>query len=125
MIRRDGGQYIYLRGALGPIWGFLYGWTLFLVIQTGPIAAVGVAFGKFLGYFFPSVSADNWILHIPSFHIGTLAFDQVGLTTQSLAGIVIVLLLTFINVFGVRTGAIVQNVFTIAKVGSLALLIVV
>jgi len=125
MMPKAGGQYVFLREALGPMWGFLYGWTLFLVIQTGTIAAVGVAFGKFLGYFFPSVSADNWIFRIPSFHIGTLAFDQVGLTTQSLAGIVIVLLLTFINVFGVRTGALVQNVFTIAKVGSLALLIVV
>src|SRR3989440_3853379 len=125
MMPKAGGQYVFLREALGPMWGFLYGWTLFLVIQTGTIAAVGVAFGKFLGYFFPSVSADNWILHIPPFHIGSLAFDQVGLTTQSLAGIAIVILLTFINVFGVRTGALVQNVFTIAKVGSLALLIVV
>jgi APA family basic amino acid/polyamine antiporter len=125
MMPKAGGQYVFLREALGPMWGFLYGWTLFLVIQTGTIAAVGVAFGKFLGYFFPSVSADNWILRIPPFHIGSLAFDQVGLTTQSLAGIVIVLLLTFINVFGVRTGALVQNVFTVAKVGSLALLVIV
>jgi basic amino acid/polyamine antiporter, APA family len=125
MMPKAGGQYVFLREALGPLWGFLYGWTLFLVIQTGTIAAVGVAFGKFLGYFFPSVSADNWILRVPAFHIGSLAFDQVGLNTQSLAGIVIVLLLTFINVFGVRTGALVQNIFTIAKVGSLALLIVV
>jgi APA family basic amino acid/polyamine antiporter len=95
------------------------------VIQTGTIAAVGVAFGKFLGYFFSDISADNWILRVPSFHVGPLVFDQVGLTTQSLAGIVIVFLLTFINVFGVRTGALVQNVFTLAKVGSLALLIIV
>src|SRR5437588_10457358 len=99
MMPRAGGQYVYLRESLGPLWGFLYGWTLFLVIQTGTIAAVGVAFGKFLGVFFPSVSADNWILHVPPFHIGGLAFDRVGLTTQSLAGIVIVLLLTFINLF--------------------------
>src|SRR3954453_14727513 len=125
MMPRAGGQYVYLRESLGPLWGFLYGWTLFLVIQTGTVAAVGVAFGKFLGYFFPSVSADNWILHIPAFNIGGMAFDRVGLTTQSLAGIAIVVLLTFINVFGVRTGAIVQNIFTIAKVGSLALLIIV
>jgi len=125
MMPKAGGQYVFLREALGPMWGFLYGWTLFLVIQTGTIAAVGVAFGKFLGYFFPDISADNWLFRVPSFHLGSLAFDSVGLTTQSLAGIVIVLLLTFINVFGVRTGALVQNVFTIAKVGSLALLIVV
>ena len=57
MMPRAGGQYVYLREALGPLWGFLYGWTLFLVIQTGTIAAVGVAFGKFLGVFFPSISS--------------------------------------------------------------------
>src|SRR3954447_6625233 len=59
MMPRAGGQYVYLREALGPLWGFLYGWTLFLVIQTGTIAAVGVAFGKFLGIFFPSVSSTH------------------------------------------------------------------
>src|SRR6267154_2615405 len=72
MMPRAGGQYVYLREALGPLWGFLYGWTLFLVIQTGTIAAVGVAFGKFLGYFFPSVAADHWIwkiTHVPVFHL--------------------------------------------------------
>src|SRR5213082_2063651 len=77
MMPKAGGQYVFLRESLGPLWGFLYGWSMFLVIQTGTIAAVGVAFGKFLGFFFPSISADNWILHIPSFHIGSLAFDQV------------------------------------------------
>ena len=59
MMPRAGGQYVYLREALGPLWGFLYGWTLFLVIQTGTIAAVGVAFGKFLGVFFPSISSTQ------------------------------------------------------------------
>jgi basic amino acid/polyamine antiporter, APA family len=63
MMPRAGGQYVYLREALGPLWGFLYGWTLFLVIQTGTIAAVGVAFGKFLGVFFPAISSSHWILH--------------------------------------------------------------
>ena len=61
MMPRAGGQYVYLREALGPLWGFLYGWTLFLVIQTGTIAAVGVAVGKFLGIFVPSISSSNWI----------------------------------------------------------------
>src|SRR6266513_4628545 len=75
MMPHAGGQYVYLREALGPMWGFLYGWTLFLVIQTGTIAAVAVAFGKFLGIFFPSIAADRWILHIPAFHLGSLAFD--------------------------------------------------
>src|SRR5437868_5155757 len=64
MMPNAGGQYIYLRESLGSLWGFLYGWTLFLVIQTGTIAAVGVAFGKFLGYFLPAVSADHWLWHI-------------------------------------------------------------
>src|SRR6516225_9136129 len=64
MMLKAGGQYVYLRESLGPLWGFLYGWTLFLVIQTGTVAAVGVAFGKFLGVFFPSISASNWILHL-------------------------------------------------------------
>lgn len=130
MMPRAGGQYVYLREALGPLWGFLYGWTLFLVIQTGTVAAVGVAFGKFLGHFFTSVSANNWIWHIakvPQFHITqqiALGGMDVGLNTQNLAGIVIVIFLTFLNVFGIKTGALVQNVFTIAKVSALAGLVV-
>jgi basic amino acid/polyamine antiporter, APA family len=117
MMPRAGGQYVYLREAFGSLWGFLYGWTLFLVIQTGTIAAVGVAFGKFLGHFFPAVSADNWILRIGG--------GNVGLNTQNLVAIVIVIVLTAVNVFGVRTGALVQNVFTFAKTAALAGLIVV
>src|SRR5690348_8846876 len=119
MMPRAGGQYVYLREALGPLWGFLYGWTLFLVIQTGTIAAVGVAFGKFLGHFFPGVSASHWIWHIakvPEWHVTsqiTLGGMDVGLNTQNLAGIVVVVFLTALNVFGIKTGAAVQNVFTI------------
>src|SRR5713226_5135442 len=82
MMPRAGGQYVYLREALGPLWGFLYGWTLFLVIQTGTVAAVGVAFGKFLGYFFPSVAADNWIwkiTHIPVFHLSLPLIGSIDL----------------------------------------------
>src|SRR5919204_1461905 len=115
MMPRAGGQYVYLREAYGPLWGFLYGWTLFLVIQTGTIAAVGVAFGKFIGYFFPAISADNWIWHIT--RIGPLQLGaNVGLNTQNLVGIASILLLTLVNVFGIKTGALVQNVFTLAKV---------
>jgi len=129
MMPKAGGQYVYLRESLGPLWGFLYGWTLFLVIQTGTVAAVGVAFGKFLGHFFPSVAADNWIWHIAHvkpIHIGSMVLGNmdVGLNTQNLAGIVIVVLLTIVNIFGIKTGAAVQNVFTIAKVSALFLLIV-
>ncbi len=125
MMPRAGGQYVYLREALGPMWGFLFGWTLFLVIQTGTIAAVGVAFGKFLGVFFPSVSSTHWLLHlghVPAVHLGpiTLGNMELGLNTANLAGILVVLLLTAVNVFGVRLGALVQNVFTTAK--TLALL---
>lgn len=125
MMPRAGGQYVYLREALGPLWGFLYGWTLFLVIQTGTIAAVGVAFGKFLGVLFPSVSSTNWILHlwkVPPIRVGPMVLGNmdVGLNTQNLVGIAIIVLLTVVNIFGVRTGAIVQNIFTTAK--TLALL---
>lgn len=115
MMPKAGGQYVYLRESLGPIWGFLYGWTLFLVIQTGTIAAVGVAFGKFLGVFFPTISASNWL-----WHIGT---GNIGLNTANLAAIAVITLLTILNTFGVKLGAAVQNVFTSAKV--LALMAVV
>jgi basic amino acid/polyamine antiporter, APA family len=119
MMPKAGGQYVYLREGLGPMWGFLYGWTLFLVIQTGTIAAVGVAFGKFLGYFIPGVSASNWIIHLP------MLGEKVGLNTQNLAAIATVLLLTFVNVFGIKTGAMVQNIFTIAKTSALLGLILI
>jgi APA family basic amino acid/polyamine antiporter len=125
MMPRAGGQYVYLRESLGPLWGFLYGWTLFLVIQTGTVAAVGVAFGKFLGYFFPSVAADHWIWHIakvPPIHVGQMVLGNmdVGLNTQNLAGIIVVIFLSVLNIYGIKTGAMVQNIFTIAKVSALA-----
>jgi APA family basic amino acid/polyamine antiporter len=129
MMPKAGGQYVFLREALGPLWGFLYGWTLFLVIQTGTIAAVGVAFGKFVGVFFPSVAADNWIWHIakvPPIHLGPMVLGNmdVGLNTQNLVGIVSIVVLTVINLFGIEIGALVQNVFTFAKVAGLAAVVV-
>src|SRR5246500_4528891 len=128
MMPKAGGQYVYLREALGPLWGFLYGWTLFLVIQTGTIAAVGVAFGKFLGVFFPAVSANNWlwhIAHVPAIPVGPMVLGNmdIGLNTANLCAIVVITLLTLLNTFGVKLGSGVQNVFTSAKV--LALLAVV
>jgi basic amino acid/polyamine antiporter, APA family len=128
MMPTAGGQYVYLREALGPLSGFLYGWTLFLVIQTGTIAAVGVAFGKFLGVFFPSVSAQHWLWHIghlPAFPIGPMVLGNmdIGLNTANLAAIVIITLLTLLNTFGLKFGSTLQNVFTSAKV--LALLAVI
>jgi APA family basic amino acid/polyamine antiporter len=129
MMPNAGGQYVYLRESLGSLWGFLYGWTLFLVIQTGTIAAVGVAFGKFLGYFFPSISSTNWIVHlgkVPAIPLGPMVLGNmdVGLNTQNLAGILVVIVLTIVNVVGVKTGAMVQNIFTIAKTSALLGLVV-
>src|SRR3954467_15224551 len=102
MMPRAGGQCVYLREALGPMWGFLYGWTLFLVIQTGTIAAVGVAFGQFLGVFFPSVSSRHWLLkigHVPTLRLGSIAVGNmdIGLNTANLAAIVIIAVLTAVN----------------------------
>jgi len=129
MMPRAGGQYVYLREALGPLWGFLYGWTLFLVIQTGTIAAVGVAFGKFLGVFFLSISSTHWIVHlwkVPPIPLGPMVLGNmdVGISTQNLMAILLVIFLSFINVLGVRTGAAIQNIFTSAKVLALAALAV-
>jgi APA family basic amino acid/polyamine antiporter len=118
MMPRAGGQYVYLREAFGPLCGFLYGWTLFLVIQTGTIAAVAVAFGKFLGVFFPWVSASNILLNFGSI---TPAGHSIALTvsSQQLIAILCLLGLAVLNVFGLRTGAWVQNVFTTLKVAAL------
>ena len=128
MMPKAGGQYVYLRESLGPLWGFLYGWTLFLVIQTGTIAAVGVAFGKFLGVFFPVVSGDHWLWHItdvPIVRVGPMALGgmHIGVNTANLAAIVVVVFLAVVNIFGVKLGALIQNVFTTAKALSLAGLI--
>jgi len=124
MMPHAGGQYVYLREALGPLWGFLYGWTLFLVVQTGTIAAVGIAFGKFLGIFVHSVSSTHWLIHlwhVPPIPIGPMVLGNmdVGLNTQNLAAIAVVVFLSVLNIFGVRLGAAVQNVFTFAKTAAL------
>jgi APA family basic amino acid/polyamine antiporter len=100
-----GGQYVYLREAFGPLFGFLYGWTLFTVIQTGTIAAVAVAFAKFAGVFFPAISAEEYIAPF--------------LNTQQLVAIVILILLTWVNTRGLKTGSLVQNTFTFAKTAAL------
>ena len=111
---KAGGMYVYLREAFGPLSGFLYGWTLFTVIQTGTIAAVAVAFAKFLGEFFPAVSATNWIVRI----------GPLGLNTQMAAAIALLIFLTWVNTRGLKAGSRVQNVFTFAKIGALAALII-
>jgi basic amino acid/polyamine antiporter, APA family len=128
LMPKAGGQYVYLRESLGPLWGFLYGWTLFLVIQTGTIAAVCVAFGKFLGVFFPSVSTTHWlwhIAHVPAIPVGPMVLGNmdIGVNTANLAGMIVAILLAVVNVFGVSLGALIQNVFTSAKALSLAALV--
>jgi len=130
MMPKAGGQYVYLRESLGPLWGFLYGWTLFLVIQTGTIAAVAVAFGRFLGVFFPVISSDHWlwhIYHVPALHVGPMVVGnmEIGVSTANLTGIVVVISLAFVNMRGVKLGALIQNVFTTAKALALGGLILV
>jgi basic amino acid/polyamine antiporter, APA family len=111
---RAGGQYVFLSRAFGPLWGFLYGWTLLLAINTGFIAAVSVAFAKYLGVFFPSVG-EGTIL----FAVGGRPFSS----AQAVA-LVVIVALTWINITGLRTGARVQNLFTVAKVAAVAALVI-
>jgi APA family basic amino acid/polyamine antiporter len=124
MMPKAGGQYVFLREGLSPILGFLYGWTLFAVIQTGTIAAVAIAFAKFLAVFFPALT-DTIILSLGSLRLpGSPTPIQIGVSLQRLVAIAMVLGLTIINIRGVRLGAAVQTVFTVAKVGALIALIV-
>src|SRR5256886_3573747 len=114
-----GGQYVYLREAYSPLWGFLYGWTLFLVIQTGTIAAVAVGFARYLGVLWPSISPNVWIVH----PIALGSNFAISLSVQQLVGVLMIVFLTFINTLGVRLGKLIQNVFTSAKTLSLVGLI--
>ena len=108
MLPKAGGQYVYLKEAWGRLTGFLYGWTLFTVIQTGTIAAVAVAFARYLGVFIPAVSAA------PLVSVGS-----VGLSAQQLVAIGLIGALTLFNFRDVREGAFVQNLFTAVKVTAL------
>jgi basic amino acid/polyamine antiporter, APA family len=123
-----GGQYVYLRESLGPLWGFLYGWTMLLVIQTATIAAVAIAFAKFTAILVPWFSASDWIWKVGTFgpwHLwfGNLGPYTVGLNRQSFLAILSIVFITWINTRGLRPGAIVQNIFTVTKIGALAGLI--
>jgi basic amino acid/polyamine antiporter, APA family len=115
-----GGQYVFLREAYGPSIGFLFGWSLFLIIQTGTIAAVAVAFANFTGVLTPSISADNYIVAPRGF--GGYA---ISLSTQQLLAVVMILFLTFTNTRGLKTGKLIQNTFTFTKTAALVGLIVV
>ena len=119
MMPKADGQYVYLREAFSPLWGFLYGWTLFLVIQTGTVAAVSVGFAKFLGVLWPRISVDNYIVA----PIRITSGYAISLSTAQLIGVLMIVLLTFMNTRGLRLGKLVQNVFTITKTGSLIALI--
>ncbi len=113
MMPRAGGQYVYLRESYSPLWGFLYGWTLFLVIQTGSIAAVSVAFAKFLGVLVPELGPAHILWSIGAFQISSGQLVAVVLTAS----------LTWLNTRGVEGGKWVQNVFTVAKMLGLSMLV--
>src|SRR5262245_1215208 len=123
MYPRAGGQYVFLRESMGPLMGFLYGWTLFLVIQTGTIAAVAVAFGRFLGVLIPSIGPERftWFPRI-DFAISGGAVEA-GLSPQRLIALISIWILTWINLRGVREGKLVQTTLTVVKTGALALLV--
>jgi APA family basic amino acid/polyamine antiporter len=115
MYPQAGGQYVYLREAFGKLYGFLYGWSFFAVIQTGTIAAVGVAFGKFAGYLYPQLGEDNILIGAATgYHI----------TAAQMVGIGTILFLTFINTLGVKSAKWIQFFFTFAKIAAMAGLII-
>jgi len=123
-----GGQYVYLRESLGPLFGFLYGWTMLLVIQTATIAAVAIAFAKFSAVIVPWFSAASWIWKIGTFGpwqfwFGSLGPYNVGLNHQNLLAIISIVFLTWVNTRGLQIGKIVQNIFTVTKVFALAALV--
>jgi APA family basic amino acid/polyamine antiporter len=120
MMPQAGGMHVYLREAYSPLWGFLYGWTLFSVIETGTIAAVPVAFARFSGVLWPLISEDKYLIapfRLPSHY-------ALSLSTAQLLAIGVIALLTFSNTLGLRYGKLIQHVFTIAKTGALGGLIV-
>ena len=119
MMPKAGGQYVYLREAFSPIFGFLYGWTLFMVIQTGTIAAVAVGFARYFGVLWPTLSESNYIVR--PIHLGSSY--AISLSTAQLVGLVLIALLTWMNTRGLKLGKFVQNIFTITKTGALIALI--
>src|SRR5216110_3081960 len=120
MMPRAGGQYVFLREAYGSATGFLFGWTLFFVVQTGTIAAVAVAFAIFMGVLTPTISENAHIIH--PIHLGSYA---ITLSTQQLVAILLIIFLTLTNTRGLKTGKLIQNTFTFTKTAALIGLIVV
>jgi basic amino acid/polyamine antiporter, APA family len=128
---RAGGQYVFLREAYGASIGFLFGWGLFLIIQTGTIAAVAVAFANFTGVLTDVVSADRYLIPqlviLKPFKVGSLSFNgyALSLSTQQLLAILMILFLTFVNTRGLKTGKFIQNTFTFTKTAALVGLILI
>jgi APA family basic amino acid/polyamine antiporter len=123
MMPRAGGVYVFFREAFGPGMGFLYGWTLFLVIQTGTIAAVAIAFAKLLGVFLSGVSPDVYLLSQQPISLG--GSYAISLSSQQLVAIGLIALLTWTNTRGLKLGTIVQNTFTFAKTAALTGVVIV
>jgi len=114
MMPKAGGQYVYLKEAYNPMFGFLYGWTLFAVIQTGTIAAVAMAFALFTGVFIPQISPNHHLFEIGSFAV----------STQQVVAIAVIVFLSVYNYRDVKAGALLQNIFSITKVVALLLLVI-
>ena len=121
MMPHAGGQYVFLREAYGPAAGFLFGWSLLLVIQTGTIAAVAVAFARFMGVLVPQVSESNYLV-APIHLFGGYA---ISLSTAQLVAVALILLLTLTNTRGLKIGKLIQNSFTLTKTAALIGLILV
>ncbi len=119
MMPRAGGQYVFLREAYSPLFGFLFGWAMFLVVQTGTIAAVAVAFAKFLGVFWPGIKADVYL--VEPIALGGYALS---LSRQQLVAVILIVLLTAVNMCGLKLGKWIQNSFTFTKTAALLGLVV-
>src|SRR6476646_306725 len=124
MYPNAGGQYVFLRESMGSLMGFLYGWTLFVVIQTGTIAAVAVAFGRFLSVLWPSISPNRYAW-FPQHSFTTPGGSiEVGLSPQRLVALLTIWILTWVNLHGIKAGKLVQTTLTVVKTGALVGLIV-
>jgi APA family basic amino acid/polyamine antiporter len=115
MMPGAGGMYLYLSEAYSPLWGFLYGWTFFTVIQTGSIAAVAVAFSRFSGVLIPWISESQYLVH----PIRLFTYYAISLSTSQLVSLVVIVLLTACNTFGIEYGKWIQNLFTVTKIAAL------
>jgi len=129
MLPKAGGMYVYMKEIYGPMTGFLYGWACFLVIECGSIAAVAVGSGRYMGTFFPAVSDSHWLLGPWNLKAWQATQDialgpyEFGLTSSRAVGITVILVITLVNTYGVKLGAWTQNLFTVAKLGAMAALI--